>query len=491
MKARLFVIIAALLTALVMISCTAISTFSSDVTDGDAPIIIMEETASVPTRPDNDGAEKNTSEINSAKSESIISETMEAAFTVVTRKKLNDNEWQHAYENKAINLQGLRIELITFSPQDLECALKLRLTLPESWDTTIAEWVMREGLRFRYEVDNVPVDAFRERSLTNSTGANTYEMLFRKCILSQDILENATVVSITPYIDNILWVKTHETIDSESGKTLKQYSLAAGDQFTGIFRETGNVSNASYIWLMKSERLYLYESSIVIPLNVSEETNKANPSSVIKKITVWDDDNELNIRSGCYEDGSQIPLAGRIYSTEKDFSQVSFVLEGFHIWPEEIKLSYGLYFPETWSSVETRSFVGNDLYFYIYADDDRPEEIQFGVDQPIFGSLNYKFCASLHQIGENPSWQNYQTESYRELHFVNWDSNISAEMWKTKSKVTILPWYLRVTNYQGQPVTGSGIDYSSGSGETTMEQVFLDEIAITVDITEDLFADGF
>ena len=89
MKARLFLIIAALLTALVMISCTAISTVSSDVTDGDAPIVIMEETASVPTRPDNDGAEKDTSAINSVKSESIISEPMEASFTRVTRKKLN------------------------------------------------------------------------------------------------------------------------------------------------------------------------------------------------------------------------------------------------------------------------------------------------------------------------------------------------------------------------------------------------------------------
>ena len=132
--------------------------------------------------------------------------------------------------------------------------------------------------------------------------------------------------------------------------------------------------------------------------------------------------------------------------------------------------------------------VRNSLDFMAYLGDERPANIHDEALQP-FGEGRMYF-SSLHQIGASPNWSNYQTEAFRELYFRNWESRLSVEQWGDATKLTIVPWYWRYTSCNGEPIPAKGFVYD-GLYERTPERVFLDNLAMTIDITPDLFESGF
>jgi len=420
--------------------------------------------------------------------ESALRET-----TRIIREPAEAGKWTHTFYNETIDYTGLRLEALAFAPESEDEALRLSVSLPETWDESLCQWMRREGLRLRFDVDGKQADAFREREiLPAENDAHAYEIIYRKCIL--DEYDRAgQILTIRPYIDCYPWITSYE-IDG-AGKWSERYiRLSEGERYTRIYQ--GGIlywQLGAFTAHFQFERKYMEELRLALPLrNVAQESVDER-AHYYEAITVDDVDWEKNIAAGFYEprpDGDYIDTmgspSGTLYSREKDFNEVCFILEEFRIWPEDIKLSFSLRFPNSWTNMECQSFVRDYLSIMAYVNDERPidpyeqRSLPFGDSEKYFG--NYQ--------GEEARWHNYKTVDNHELYFRCWYSNFTVEQWKSVDKLTIVPWYFRITECDGQALSESGFAYNHVK-VTNGEMVFLDKLAITIDITPDLFIDGF
>ena len=409
----------------------------------------------------------------------IISRAIET--TLVAREEAG-NAWKHTYYNEVLDYSDLCIEVMEFSPDGDADALSLKVTLPANWSDDISSFMKREGLRLRFDIDGRQVDAFRQRSITPQDDAHTYTLNYHKCILDSYDL-SGKVLTIRPYISCYQWIESKEVVNG----MYRRYNLAAGESFTGTYIGADQFNSDSSIVNLRSERIYLDVCAVSLPLATNGSEALMGRPAHINAVTFNDENWEKSIADGVYQEGSQTPPTGTVYLRNKDFSEISFAVEEFHIWQDEMKLSFVWRFPETWTDMECQAMVRESLNFLAYTGDKRPENL-YG-DKSVPFTTELKYLGAISHIGANPSWENYKTETFRELYFQNWNSILTPEQWKAETKLTIVPWYWRYTECDGTTIPANGFFYQD-LFERELERVYLDDMAITLDITPDLFDAG-
>ena len=79
---------------------------------------------------------------------------------------------------------------------------------------------------------------------------------------------------------------------------------------------------------------------------------------------------------------------------------------------------------------------------------------------------------------------------YKRLGFSNWASSLAVEYWRSLETVTLVPYYTRYLRANGRPITEEVYPYDSYV-DWYSDILILDELAMTIEITDDLFVDGF
>lgn len=414
---------------------------------------------------------------------SELAETEVHTVTLVQRTPL-DSGWAHTYCNLPVDFNGLRLELIAFSFDGADPALTLRISLPAHWSVEVRDWMRREGLRLCFALDGRQVDAFRQREIHPSADGTGYAVVYRQCILSANELASARVFTVRPYVECVDTVWGSNIVPSPAGRTRESFPLSEGRSFTGVYRGELTAEARGYMENIRFSRIFLDGCALSLHLTDRPAQTLA---PIMETVTVMEPLWEENIASGAYEDGAQIPVKRRHHLTKKDFSEVQFVLEQFHLWEEEMKLAFCLRFPKSWTDVECQSMV-RDVDFLFEVDGVRQES---GLDESIpqfFGRRGILSGESLDQNEKALSHRNYQTQTCREQYYVNWYSNLSIDQWRTKSNLTILPRFLRVTEVEEGILSQTPLVAESWS---MAEEVVLYDLAISIDITPDLFTDGF
>ena len=164
-------------------------------------------------------------------------------------------------------------------------------------------------------------------------------------------------------------------------------------------------------------------------------------------------DVERSIAAGAFEDGSQVPDIGTVYLREKDFSDVTLVLEEFHIWPEEIKLAFRLCYPPSWTDEECAA-IAVDTGMLIYLDGYRPNE------RDIYNYASPFDCMGTYagaMILSSDSYYRPPDDTYRDIMFANWKSTLTIEKWRNLESYTyIYSYYQRRLRANARPIPEEG-----------------------------------
>lgn len=423
-----------------------------------------------------------------AESETTTIPKAQVFETTICVREPENEYWKHTFYNEQLDYLGLQIEILECVFSDAVPAIKLRVTLPQNWPEDVSNWMRREGLRLQFEIDGQQVDAFRQREVSYLNG-DQYEISYETCILSNEVLAAASSFTVRPYIECYETVWSRNTVETVNGKEPEQFDLSDGEAFSGIYMGENNSDNRNYINELSFRRNFLddYAQTIFI-----EENPRTTLQPVHEIFSFKETDWEENRARGVYEDGAQdIPEKATYSLQERDVSEMQFVLDQFHIWPEEIKLAFTLRLPESWTDIECQSLSQDwDIAFIVDGEMQTTGRVT-DHNHLFFGREGKLNGDSPDQIRQNLNENNYQTETYRERHFVNWKSNLSVEEWKTKSNLTIIPYCRRYLGYADIPFDADGTLVDGRIDTPEYERFFLYDLAISIDITPDLFADGF
>jgi hypothetical protein len=405
--------------------------------------------------------------------EPYAEQTGETVFpvTVNTREK-RDGVWTYTYRNITVDCSGLRLEVLSFDPYSETEALKLCVTLPETWDEKTCEWARREGIHLRFEVDGKPVDAFRERVITVQN-KNEFEVLYRKCILDEYAL-SCKLFSVRPYLSE--W-------DSVAvSRNVEYHSLKTGEAYTCMPMQTNYIADAKINLgghLIKRH----YPDGCAVSIRMHGENDPAlTTPRILRPVTVlylnYDAIKELS-------EGEVIPN-GTVFLREEDFGKAAFVLDEFHIWEDEVKIVFTFQMPDDWDAEECKGLYRN-LYFYAYSGDSTTDDRNRRMDDSPFGRR--QMIPGVHtdayvMLYEPPK------EHVSELNYMEFECVFTREQWEAVKELTITPFYFYYTEIDGEPIPPEGTVVNDSYG-CDLKTVWLDELAIHIPITEDLFDSGF
>lgn len=402
--------------------------------------------------------------------------------TVSSREETAEG-WTIKYYNQEINFSQMTISLISFMADDRsEGAISLLVNLPSEWSLDLQEWIRKEGLHFSFLINGKKENAFSERKLS-SLNNDSFIIGYSNCSIPIPTLLDAEIV-IQPYIEEYEWLVSDEI----EGGSHVIYQLNAGDVFTKKYAGT-DYQLVKGIRLIKSKIHYLE------PIHVQELKNKSEKCDdhQIRSISIVMNDWEYNESVGAYVDGAQnINERGIVFAREKDISAISFTIDEFHIWSNEVKLSFSLKLPNDWTDAECESFY---LYsgFIAYLDNDKPNPdlgIYDQISKRPFGREVRKNFESVSKNGYGPDHVYWREADCRELRYTNWNSNLSVEQWKNVKRLTIVPYILCFDTVNGEPISKEGtLFYSSTLDKPNV--IYLDELSTSIEIEESLFEDGF
>ena len=402
-------------------------------------------------------------------------EPVETTLTTVTA--LADGTWERRYRNEAVSYDGLTVELLSFDPEAEGAALRLRVTPPEEWDGELCAWLRRSGLRLSFEVDGRQVNAVREREITVLEDGRAFEVTYARCILDR-YDRSGKALAIRPYVERFQYIRSWKVVDGHSVR----YDLAEGEEYVSLCRDGEPLDDDSRISNAKADRVYLDGAAV----SASLEGNPLDRPPVLHEVSFDVLDMERCIAAGVFEDGSQVPDIGTVYLREKDFSDVTLVLEEFHIWPEEIKLAFRLSYPPSWTDEECAA-IAVDTRLLIYLDGYRPNERDIHNYACPFDCLG-TFAGAM--ILSGGSHFRPPDDTYRDITLANWKSTLTIEKWRNLESITIVPYYYRCRRANGRIIPEEGYSYDSYV-DWYRDILILDELALTIEITDDLFVDGF
>lgn len=407
-------------------------------------------------------------------------------ITLVTRQPMNSG-WTHTYYNQSIEFEGLRLELLSYSLNGDTPALSLRCTLPAHLDAETNDWLRREGLRLCFELDGRQVDAFRQRKIGPLTEEGSFEITYDQCILTENQIASANVFNIRPYVECFDMIWGSDVVSSPAGKTYESFRLSEGETYSGVYQGEMTSKNREYITNLSFTRIFLDACTLSIQLSdMPQQTRTPILEDVSVKEILW----EENKANGVYEENAQQPEKSKMYLLNKDFSEVQFALDQFHLWQDEMKIAFCLRFPESWTDVECQSIVRDMGLDFAFVIDGEMQKTGMEESAPqFFGQRGQRLGGSIDQLEKYVCDENYQTVTHREQYYVNWFSNLSIDQWKTKSNLTIIPYFTRYSEVDGKTLSQTPIVTESFQG--VYEIVFLYDLAISIDITQDLFQDGF
>ena len=321
------------------------------------------------------------------------------------------------------------------------------------------------------------MNAVREREITVLEDGRAFEVTYARCILDR-YDRSGTALVIRPYVERFQFIRSWKVVDGD----FVRYDLAEGAEYVSLCRDGESVDDDSRISFAKADRVYLDGAAVSAPL----EGNPLDRPPVLHEVSFDVLDVERSIAAGAFEDGSQVPKIGTVYLREKDFSDVTLVLEEFHIWPEEIKLAFRLCYPPSWTDEECAA-IAVDTGMLIYLDGYRPNE------RDIYNYASPSDCMGTYagaMILSGDSYFRPPDDTYRDIMFANWKSTLTIEKWRNLESITIVPYYHRRLRANARPIPEEGYPYSGGV-DWSSDVLILDELALTIEITDDLFIDGF
>ena len=406
--------------------------------------------------------------------------------------------WNTVFANRTLEYREMSLEVEAFRPVGEGPALTLSVSLPKDWSQSFAEDFCRDTLHFLFEIDGRQADAFREKRI-ESQGDRTFAIIYDVSILGDREL-SGSVLSIRPYVTCIerIWSRwdAEETVLTE-GNT---YTLltCANDSFRTRF-----LLNAQPV------RSYLDHCAVSVHLN-HESLPEIEKTPDIHPITIERIDFEKSYENGSYAQiNGEVPSEVRYLSLcEKDFSDVIFALDSLQIKEESCSIAFTWRFSDQFREEEIQAFASQRLFFLIYFDDainfppeanNMDEEIEANsilyASPGVFGDVK-TYMGMFSDKGSANYW-NHDKQSWMELHFNGYGSQIPFEEWKSHTSLTILPYYLYFKTVYDVPGVEGPIELTEEPIE--MSDFFdfqfrahpLYRLAIRIDITPTLIENGF
>lgn len=401
--------------------------------------------------------------------------------TLISRNMVNGVQ-ENTYYNETLDFSQLQLEILSFDPTSTTEALRLKITMPADWTDTVQAWMRKEGLRMRFAVDGRSVDGFRQRELTYEEGSNTFEITYKQCILDEYDL-SGTTLSVTPFVEEYVWIESWEK--EESTDEYVRYNLSGGSLFVFQYNST---ETAKKPFRTEGEKHYLTASAVSVSMPTAQKSG-SRPSN-LNTVTFAIEDAERNIKEGVYTiDPYQGPTWYTYYQRVLDFSNASLSLETFHIWEDEIELAFTWNFPEEWTDLECMG-VYHALRFFVYEGKNETltsKDVSSSSDRrTLFSTRSSKSALfPMHNCAEPES----SMVGHRAKTFHIWQSVLSVEDWEKVNYITIIPYYTIYQNGE-ESFTEEGV-YLGNIERRNREKVFLYDCAITIEVTSDLFEDGF
>lgn len=411
--------------------------------------------------------------------------------TLISRNMVNGVQ-ENAYYNETLDFSQLQLEILSFDPTSTTQALRLKITMPADWTDTVQSWMRKEGLRLRFAVDGRNVDGFRQRELTYEEGSNTFEIIYKQCILDEYDL-SGTTLTVTPFVEEYIWIASCEPDENENAI---RYYLSEGDTFIqdyNLKRVSESRRKAAYT---ECEKHYL--TALTASVNLPESSKSKSRPAYLNTVTFAIDDVEKNSELGVYTTDPYLgPIYRTFYQRTLDFSNASLTLDTFHIWEEETALAFTWTFPEEWTDLECMGMY-HELYFFVYAGKD--ETLTYMDLTPKHSMRRSLFSSEYVDVvgGTNAFLRTHLCSEpdssiggHRTMSFRSWETTLPVEKWKEIECITIVPYYCPYQN--GKEVfTENGVWVNWFDVDWTYsDHVFLYEQAITIEITPDLFENGF
>lgn len=411
--------------------------------------------------------------------------------TLISRNMVNGVQ-ENTYYNETLDFSRLQVEILSFDPASTTQALRLKITMPEDWTDTVQSWMRKEGLRLRFAVDGRNVDGFRQRELTYEEGSNTFEIIYKQCILDEYDL-SGTTLTVTPFVEEYIWIASCEPDENENAI---RYYLSEGDTFIQDYNLKAVSESRRKALYTECEKHYL--TAVTASVNLPKSGRSKSRPAYLNTVTFAIDDVEKNSELSVYTTDPYIgPIYCTFYQRTLDFSKASLTLDTFHIWDEETALAFTWTFPEEWTDLECAGMC-HELHFIVYAGKDEkltymdltPER---SMRRSLFSSEYVDVAGSTkaflltHHCPEPDS----NIGEHRTISFRSWETTLSVEKWKEIECITIVPYYCPYQNGE-EKFTEDGVWMDWFEVDWTYDShVFLYDKAITVEITSDLFEDGY
>lgn len=385
------------------------------------------------------------------------------------------------YHNELIDYDGLFLEVLSFTPNSNDEVIRLSVTMPSAWNNTVKKWFIHDGLFLNFYIDGKHVDAFRQRSIT-PIDENAFEITYRQCILNEYEISSNSLV-IIPY------VKEYElfTQCTKNGE-IHAAHFSDGDEFIEDSRYANECTER-----IDSVRHELNFAKCSVAVTTSSKTKPTFLEKLIvnvediaytESLGLFDSDFE-------YHDDDSLSTRGVIYVRLKDFNDIRIIIDSFHIWNKGMELCFSCYFPHEWTDAECRAV--DDLSFYLILGNEMPDTTK-PVDEQGLESVktiwdypNVKLEEERNYFGKK-FWESWD---WHERHYVYRISFVSDELiqqFKNDNMLTIIPSILTID----EPVLEEGLIYYD-SGTSFYSKAYpkwLPELAINLEITNDLFEDG-
>lgn len=410
--------------------------------------------------------------------------------TLISRNMVNGVQ-ENTYYNETLDFSRLQVEILSFDPASATQALRLKITMPEDWTDTVQSWMRKEGLRLRFAVDGRNVDGFRQRELTYEEGSNTFEIIYKQCILDEYDLSGATL-TVTPFVEEYIWIASCEPDENENAI---RYYLSEGDTFIQDYNLKAVSESRRKALYTECEKHYL--TTLTASVNLPKSGRSKSRPAYLNTVTFAIDDVEKNSELSVYTTDPYIgPIYCTFYQRTLDFSKASLTLDTFHIWDEETALAFTWTFPEEWTDLECMGMY-HELCFFVYAGKDetltyedwytRRSMFSFMSDDRAALSSASGAFVQMHLCPEPDS----SIGGHRTISFRSWETTLPVEKWKEIECITIIPYYLPDQNGEDEfPEDGVWMNWFDVDWAHD-DYVFLYDQAITVEITPDLFEDGY
>lgn len=383
----------------------------------------------------------------------------------------------YTFRNQTVAYQTLSIAVLSFDPMSETEALKLRVELPKDWSEALAKEMIESRLHFAFEIDGAQVDAFRDRVI-GRIDAHTCELTYRRCLIHP--LYGKTL-AVRPYISCavqlMIWDDGEKTVD---------------------FSHEGSISvSEKNLDFLRIERHYLDRSAIVIRTDMPDKERTTIPYPVTLKHIDW----EASRKKGCYGEGNLPSETVELAYRSMDFSDATLALESLHVREDDVEMTFSWRFPDSFSDAECQSMWRDQLKFYAYFDDDRltGQRDTRSTERAPFGRT--RTLSTFAEPYERPNDRNCKTCDFRTLHFTVIGSRQSLTDWKTHHTLTVVPycWYFTSVVYRegGEQKTctlnetWSRFECDFSVNTASFDCIALDALAITVELTPELFENGF